>query len=96
MAARIIGEIKNEEKEMRAVFAEVMDDLASKDDRVIYFDADLMNSIGMVGFSQKHPDRTFNLRHTRSEYDRSSSGCICCRHDPFCTFIWVFCHKKSI
>lgn len=60
MAAIIVKDIKTEEKEMRAVFAEVMDDMASKDERIIYFDADLMNSIGMVGFSKKYPERTIN------------------------------------
>lgn len=53
-------EIKNEELEMRQVFAKVMDELASKDDRVVYLDADIMNSIKMVEFSKKYPDRTIN------------------------------------
>ncbi len=56
----ICKEIKNEELEMRQVFAKVMDELASKDDRVVYLDADIMNSIKMVEFSKKYPDRTIN------------------------------------
>lgn len=56
----ICKEIKNEEKEMREVFASVMDQLASQDKRVIYLDADIMNSIKMVGFSKKHPEQTIN------------------------------------
>lgn len=42
---KICKDIKNENLEMRQVFAKVMDDLASKDDRVVYLDADIMNSI---------------------------------------------------
>ena len=57
---QICKEIKSEELEMRQVFAKVMDELASKDDRVVYLDADIMNSIKMVEFSKKYPDRTIN------------------------------------
>lgn len=56
----ICKEIKSEELEMRQVFAKVMDELASKDNRVVYLDADIMNSIKMVEFSKKYPDRTIN------------------------------------
>lgn len=41
----ICKDIKNEDLEMRQVFAKVMDDLASKDERVVYLDADIINSI---------------------------------------------------
>lgn len=40
----ICKDIKNEELEMRQVFAKVMDDLASEDERVVYLDADIINS----------------------------------------------------
>lgn len=57
---KICKDIKNEELEMRQVFATVMDDLASKDERVVYLDADIINSIKMVEFSKKFPERTVN------------------------------------
>ena len=38
----ICKDIKNEELEMRQVFAKVMDDLASEDERVVYLDADII------------------------------------------------------
>ena len=94
MAARIIGEIKNEEKEMRAVFAEVMDDLASKDDRVIYFDADLMNSIGMVGFSQKHPDRTFNCGIQEANMIGAAAGASAVGMIPFVHSFGCFATRR--
>ena len=37
-----------------------MDDLASEDERVVYLDADIINSIKMVEFSKKYPERTVN------------------------------------
>lgn len=57
---KICKDIKNEELEMRQVFATVMDDLASEDERVVYLDADIINSIKMVEFSKKFPERTVN------------------------------------
>lgn len=53
-------EIVTEAKEMRQVFAEVMDDLASKDKKVIYLDCDIINSIKMTDFSKKFPEQTVN------------------------------------
>lgn len=52
--------LAEEAKEMRAVFAEVMEELVQQDERVVYLDADIINSIGMTNFWKKHPDRTVN------------------------------------
>lgn len=49
-----------EEKEMRQIFAKTMDDIVLEDDRVMYLDCDIINSIAMTEFSNKHPDRTIN------------------------------------
>lgn len=49
-----------DEKEMRAVFAETMADLAASDPRVVYLDCDLMNSISMGDFAKLFPERTIN------------------------------------
>ena len=49
-----------EDKEMRTAFAETMIELAQDDDRVIYLEADLMNSIGMRPFNEKFPGQTVN------------------------------------
>ncbi len=51
-----VKKITQEAREMRAVFAEVIADMAEKDSRVIYLDCDLMNSIGMAGYWKEHPD----------------------------------------
>ncbi|WNX85492.1 transketolase C-terminal domain-containing protein [Agathobaculum sp. NTUH-O15-33] len=52
--------LQEEAREMRAVFAEVMEELSQKDKRVVYLDADIINSIGMTDFWKAHPDRTVN------------------------------------
>ena len=48
-----------EEKEMREVFAETMEEL-SADKKVVYLDADIINSIKMTEFARKHPDQSVN------------------------------------
>ena len=47
--------LAEEAKEMRAVFAEVMEELVQQDRRVVYLDADVINSIGMTGFWKSIP-----------------------------------------
>jgi transketolase len=55
-----MDEIKPEKKEMRAVFADVMEELAAADSRVIYLDCDLMNSVSMAQFAKKYPGQSVN------------------------------------
>ncbi|MDO4942820.1 MAG: transketolase C-terminal domain-containing protein [Lachnospiraceae bacterium] len=52
--------IMPEAHEMRAVFAEVLKEMAKEDERVIYLDCDLMNSIGMANYWKENPDRAIN------------------------------------
>jgi len=56
----IAEKIQEEVQEMRAVFAEVMEELSQADERVIYLDCDLMNSIGMTKYWKAHPKKTIN------------------------------------
>jgi transketolase len=57
---KVCSDIQTEQEEMRFAFGQVMDELATKDNRVIYLDADIINSIKMVDFAKKYPDRTIN------------------------------------
>ena len=96
MSVTIVKEIKNEEKEMRAVFAEVMDELAEKDERVIYFDADLMNSIGMTGFSKKYPERTFNCGIQEANMIGTAAGTSAVGMIPFVHTFGCFATRRVI
>jgi len=60
MEYKVCSEIKTEEKAMRDVYRDVMIDMAGKNKEIIAMDADLMNSIGMVPFAKKFPERTIN------------------------------------
>lgn len=94
MTANMVKEIKSEDKEMRSVFAEVMDDMASKDERVIYFDADLMNSIGMVEFSRKYPDRTFNCGIQEANMIGAAAGASAAGLIPFAHTFGCFATRR--
>src|SRR5665648_102618 len=94
MSIIVANEIKTEEKEMRAVFAEVLDDLAAKDNRVIYFDADLMNSVGMVGFSNKYPERTFNCGIQEANMIGTAAGTSAVGMIPFVRTFGCFATRR--
>lgn len=94
MTANIVKEVKTEDKEMRAVFAEVMDDMAAKDDRVIYFDADLMNSIGMMGFAEKYPDRTFDCGIQEANMIGTAAGASATGMIPFVHTFGCFATRR--
>lgn len=96
MSVKIVKEIKNEEKEMRAVFAEVMDELAEKDERVIYFDADLMNSIGMTGFSKKYPERTINCGIQEANMIGTAAGTSAVGMIPFVHTFGCFATRRVL
>lgn len=57
---KVCEKIETEAVEMRSVFAQVMEEMQAKDSRLIYMDADLMNSIGMAKYWKEHPDKTIN------------------------------------
>jgi transketolase len=96
MSVRTVKEIITEEQEMRAVFAEVMDELAAKDERVIYFDADLMNSIGMTGFSKKYPERTFNCGIQEANMIGTAAGASAVGMIPFIHTFGCFATRRIL
>lgn len=46
---------------LKQVFPRVMEELFNEDERVVYLDADLMNSIGTGGFDKKYPGRAIDM-----------------------------------
>lgn len=94
MPIMIVKEITTEEKEMRAVFAEVMEELAEEDERVLYFDADLMNSIGMTGFSKKYPERTFNCGIQEANMIGTAAGTSAVGMIPFVHTFGCFATRR--
>lgn len=49
-----------DKRQNKAVFGETIEKIASKDPTVVYLDADLMNSIGTLGFWKRNPLQAIN------------------------------------
>lgn len=60
MSVFLAEENIEEKVAMRDAYCQTLMQLAEKDDRIVILDADLMNSMGMVPFQNKYPERTFN------------------------------------
>ena len=57
-------EIKNsldlEDRTMKEVYCDILIEMAKNNEKIVIFDADLMNSIGTVKFKDIFPKRTIN------------------------------------
>jgi transketolase len=60
MTILLAKENVEEKVAMRDAYCQTLMELAEKDDRIVALDADLMNSMGMVPFQKKYPERMFN------------------------------------
>lgn len=60
MPYKVLKELKLEKRAMRDVYCDTLIALATKNDKIVGFDADLMNSAGMVKFGERFPDRMIN------------------------------------
>lgn len=60
MSYEVTFDHHKEEKTMKDAYASTMMELVEENLKVIYLEADLMNSIGMVEFSKKYPNNAIN------------------------------------
>ncbi len=86
--------IMEESKEMRAVFAETMAKMTQDDSRVIYLEADLMNSIGMVGYSKNYPNNTINCGIQEANMIGVASGMSAVGLIPFVHTFGTFASRR--
>lgn len=87
-------DIHEESKEMRAVFAEVMEELAEKDKRVTYLDADIINSIGMTAFWKKHPEKVINCGIQEANMIGMAAGMSATGLIPFAHTFGTFASRR--
>lgn len=83
-----------EAHEMRAVFAEVMADMAKEDKRVMYLDCDLMNSIGMAKYWKEHPDRAINCGIQEANMIGTAAGMSATGLIPFTHTFGTFATRR--
>ncbi len=93
---RVVKDIRPEEAEMRTAFAATMDELAAQDDSVVYFDCDVINSIGMTGFSKKYPDRCVDCGIQEANMIGVAAGASAVGLKPFTHTFGPFAARRVI
>lgn len=86
--------IMPEAQEMRAAFAKVIADMAEKDNRVIYMDCDLMNSIGMAKYWKEHPNRAINCGIQEANMIGTAAGMSATGLIPFAHTFGPFASRR--
>ena len=93
---RVVKNIPPEEAEMRAAFAATMDELAAQDDSVVYFDCDVINSIGMTDFSKKYSDRCVDCGIQEANMIGAAAGASAIGLKPFTYTFGPFAARRVI
>lgn len=93
---KIVDHIQLESAEMRTTFASVMDELAQQDPTVVYFDCDVINSIGMTDFSKKYPDRCVDCGIQEANMISAAAGASAVGLKPFTHTFGPFAARRVI
>lgn len=91
---RIVDKVVKEHKEMRVAFAEVMEEMSQEDDRIIYLDADLINSIGMTNYWNDHRDKAVNCGIQEANMIGVASGMSATGLIPFTHTFGTFASRR--
>lgn len=90
----VAKEIGPEKLNMKDVFGRTMKELATEDPDVVYFDCDLINSIGMTDFSKKFPERTVDCGIQEANMISSASGASLLGLKPFVHTFGTFASRR--
>ncbi|HHX37687.1 MAG TPA: transketolase family protein [Clostridiaceae bacterium] len=93
---KLVDQIQPEEKEMRATFAAVLEELADADKRVMYLDCDVSNSIGTAGFGKKYPKQFVNCGIQEANMISVASGISATGLIPFTHTFGCFASRRVI
>ena len=85
-----------ETKEMRKVLCETMMEMAKEDPSVVYFDCDVMNSIGMVPFAKEYPGRAVNCGIQEANMVAAAAGASATGLKPFTHTFGPFAARRVI
>lgn len=90
----VAKEIRPEKLNMKDVFGRTMKMLASEDPDVVYFDADLINSIGMAEFAKEFPERTVDCGIQEANMISAASGASLLGLKPFVHTFGTFASRR--
>ena len=93
---KLVDTILPETKEMRKVLCETMMEMAKEDPSVVYFDCDVMNSIGMVPFAKEYPDRAVNCGIQEANMVVAAAGAAATGLKPFTHTFGPFAARRVI
>lgn len=92
----VMSQIHPEDLEMRMTFASTMAELAEQDEAVVYFDCDVINSIGMTDFSKNYPDRCVNCGIQEANMISAAAGASAVGLKPFTHTFGPFAGRRVI
>ena len=72
-------------KELRKTFSEEMEKHMEKNEKIVFFDADLAKGIGTLNLHRKFPDRAFNVGVAEANMASVAAGMSSYGYLPFIT-----------
>lgn len=83
------------QKEMRAVYAQTLIELAEKDDRIVILEADLMKASGTTCFKNAYPDRAFDMGVAEANMVGTAAGLSASGKIPFAATFGCFASRRT-
>ncbi|MDA8125055.1 MAG: transketolase family protein [Deltaproteobacteria bacterium] len=83
-----------ENREMRAVFGQGLEQLMAADDRIVLVDADLGRANGTLGIKEKFPDRAFNVGVAEQNMASIAAGLASYGFIPFINSFAAFASRR--
>lgn len=87
---------KTEELAMRDAYAETMTELVRENPRIVYLEADLMNSIGMVKFAKEFPNNAINCGIQEANMIGTAAGMSAVGMIPFTHTFGCFATRRAL
>lgn len=96
MGYKVDAGLQTEKMAMRDVYADTMIDLAAHNERIVYLEADLMNSIGMVKFAKQFPQRAINCGIMEANMIGAAAGMSAVGMIPFTHTFGCFATRRAL
>lgn len=96
MAYSVKKLLETEKVAMRDRYADTMMDLAEKNNKIVYLEADLMNSIGMVKFAKAFPNQTINCGIQEANMIGTAAGMSVTGMIPFTHTFGCFATRRAL
>jgi transketolase len=84
-----------DQKEMRAVYAQTLIELAEQDEKIVLLEADLMKASGTVAFRDRFPERTFQVGVAEANMVGVAAGLSAGGKIPFADTFGCFASRRT-